>query len=80
MRSEMEFQAICLKLDALWYTYYLRTHALAPFRESSHRLLCLNIYLLAMLLPLIPLPNTGLDSQDRVGNVPELCALCTWTI
>ena len=49
----------------------LRTHALTLFRESSHRLLYLNIYLLAILL-LIPLPNTGLDSQDRMGNV---CAM-----
>ena len=31
-------------------------------------------------IPLLLLPNTGLDFKDRVGNVPELCALCTWTI
>jgi hypothetical protein len=29
---------------------------------------------------LLLLPSTGLDSKDRVCNVPELCALCTWTI
>ena len=26
------------------------------------------------------LPSTELDSKDKVCNVPELCALCTWTI
>ena len=29
---------------------------------------------------LLLLPSTGLDSKDIVCNVPELCALCTWTI
>lgn len=24
---------------------------------------------------LLLLPNTGLDSKDRVGNAPELCAM-----
>jgi len=24
-------------------------------------------------------PNTGLDSKDIVGNVPEPWAVCTWT-
>jgi hypothetical protein len=31
-------------------------------------------------LDILLLPNTGLDSKDIVGNAPELCALCTWTI
>ena len=39
-----------------------------------------SLVLLLLLLLLLLLPNTGLDSKDRVGIVPELCALCTWTI
>jgi hypothetical protein len=31
-------------------------------------------------LSLLLLPNTGLDSRDRVSKVPELCVLPTWTI
>jgi hypothetical protein len=31
-------------------------------------------------LDILLFPKTGLDFKDIVGNVPELCALCTWTI
>ena len=50
------------------YSLYLKDHLMIIHEQVEFH------------LSLLLLPNTGLDSRDRVSKVPELYVLPTWTI